>query len=143
MTEIRTTIVGNLTADPELRFTPSGVAVANFTIAVGHRKKDGDQWVDDGATFIRCAAWRDLAENIAGTLTKGQRVIALGALRTREYDRKDGGKGLSVDLTVDEIGVVIHKFKPRDQQASTGWGAPMTPPAADASAWGTQTEAPF
>ena len=147
MTEIRTTIVGNLTGDPELRFTQSGVAVANFTVAVNHRKKQAEQWVDDGATFIRCAAWRDLAESVAGNLTKGQRVTATGDLRAREYDRSDGTKGLSLDLSVDEIGPTLAKFKQGKPSATpaenaAAWGAPAPTQQTGGAAWG-QTEAPF
>lgn len=148
MTEIRTTIVGNLTGDPELRFTRSGVAVANFTIAVNHRRKQGTEWVDDGATFIRCAAWRDLAESVAGSLTKGQRVTVTGDLRAREYDRSDGGKGLSLDLSVDEIGPTLAKFKTAGKPSATpaenaaAWGAPAPTQQTGGAAWG-QTEVPF
>ena len=100
------TVVGNLTDDPELKFTPSGAAVANFTVASTPRTFDRqtNEWKDGDALFIRCAAWRQLAENVAESLTKGQRVIVTGALRVRQYERQDGGKGTSVELNVDEVG---------------------------------------
>lgn len=97
-------ITGNLTSDPELRFTQSGDAVANLTVAVNERKKSGDQWEDDGATFYRVAAWRDLAENVAESLQRGMRVIVSGGLRTRTWTDKEGTERLSLDLTADEIG---------------------------------------
>src|SRR5215207_777469 len=100
------TVVGNLTADPELRFTPSGAAVANFTVASTPRTFDRqtNEWKDGDALFIRCAAWRQLAENCAESLQKGQRVIVTGALRIRNFERQDGSKGTSVEINVDEIG---------------------------------------
>jgi single-strand DNA-binding protein len=103
--EIPATIVGNLTADPELRFLPSGVAVANFTVAQTPRVKNGDDWVDGEAIFLRCAVWREVAENIAESLRKGDRVIAQGRLKTQTYTPKDGGADrLSLVFDVEEIG---------------------------------------
>lgn len=103
------TVVGNLTGDPELRFTPSGAAVVNFTVAENHRKKDAQtgEWSDDGSTFYRVTAWRGLAENVAESLTKGCRVIVSGEFRTREFERKGeraGEKGMSVEINADNIG---------------------------------------
>jgi single-strand DNA-binding protein len=82
------TIVGNLTDDPELRFTPSGVAVAKFSVAVNRRQFDrqANEWKESGTDFHRVTAWRSLAENVAGTLTKGMRVIVVGDLRSRSWD---------------------------------------------------------
>lgn len=98
------TIVGNLTADPELRFTPSGAAVANFTVAVTPRIKRGDEWEDGDAAFYNCAVWRDYAEHVAESLQKGQRVVVVGRLTPRPFEYRDGGKGLSLDVAVDEVG---------------------------------------
>jgi single-strand DNA-binding protein len=100
------TVIGNLTDDPELKFTPSGAAVANFTVASTPRTFDRqtNEWKDGDALFLRCAAWRQLAENVAESLTKGQRVIVTGALRVRQYERQDGSKGTSVEMNVDEVG---------------------------------------
>lgn len=100
------TVIGNLTADPELRFTPSGSAVANFTIASTPRTFDRNtnEWKDGEALFLRSAVWREAAENVAETLTKGMRVIAQGRLRMRSYDDKEGNRRTVTELEVDEIG---------------------------------------
>lgn len=100
------TAVGNLTADPELRYSQGGVAVANFTVASTPRTFDkaANEWKDGEATFLRCSVWRDYAENVATTLTKGMRVIVTGKFKTRSYEDKDGNKRTSMDLEVDEVG---------------------------------------
>ncbi|AEG45676.1 single-stranded DNA-binding protein [Isoptericola variabilis] len=100
------TVVGNLTADPELRFTPSGAAVANFTIASTPRTFDRqtNEWKDGEALFLRCSVWREAAENVAESLTKGMRVIAQGRLTQRSYETREGEKRTVVELQVDEIG---------------------------------------
>lgn len=98
------TIVGNLTDEPELRFTPSGHAVANFTVAVNERVKNGDQWEDGDATYYRCAAWRQMAENVAETFQKGQRVLVVGGFKARPYQDKDGNQRLSLDVDVEHCG---------------------------------------
>ncbi|GAA4730326.1 single-stranded DNA-binding protein [Isoptericola chiayiensis] len=100
------TVVGNLTADPELRFTPSGAAVANFTIASTPRTFDrqSNEWKDGEALFLRCSVWREAAENIAESLTKGMRVIAQGRLQQRSFETREGEKRTVVELQVDEIG---------------------------------------
>ena len=100
------TVVGNLTADPELRFTPSGAGVANFSIASTPRVMDRqtNEWKDGDPLFLRCNAWRDLAEHVAETLTKGMRVIAQGRLKQRSYETKEGEKRTVYELEVDEIG---------------------------------------
>lgn len=99
------TVVGNLTSDPELRFTPSGAAVANFTIASTPRTFDrqANEWKDGETLFLRASIWREAAENVAESLTKGTRVIAQGALKMRAYE-KDGQKRTSTELDVHEIG---------------------------------------
>lgn len=100
------TVVGNLTADPELRYTQGGLPVANFTIASTPRTFDRqkNEWVDGEALFLRASIWRDFAENVAGSLTKGSRVIATGRLKQRSWQDKDGNNRISVELEVDEIG---------------------------------------
>lgn len=99
-------VVGNLTADPELRYTQSGLAVANFTIASTPRvfDKATNGYKDGDALFLRCTAWREFAEQISGSLTKGTRVIAQGVLKMRSYETKEGEKRTSTELDVQEIG---------------------------------------
>ena len=106
MNETIITVVGNLTAEPELRQTQGGVAVASFTIASTPRSFDrqANEWKDGDALFMRCSAWRDLATNITGSLTKGMRVIASGRLQQREYQDREGNKRVSMELQIDEIG---------------------------------------
>jgi single-strand DNA-binding protein len=100
------TVIGNLTADPELRFTPSGAAVANFTVASTPRTFDrqANEWKDGDTLFLRCSIWRDAAENVAESLTKGMRVIAQGRLVQRSYETREGEKRTVVELQVDEVG---------------------------------------
>lgn len=104
--EILMTVVGNLAADPELKFTQSGAAVANFTVASTPRTFDrtSGEWRDGEAIFLRCAAWRGLGENIAASLTKGSRVVVQGALVVRQFTRDDGSKGTSVEMNVSDCG---------------------------------------
>lgn len=100
------TVVGNLTADPELRFTPSGAAVANFTVASTPRTFDrqSGEWKDGQALFLRCNLWRQPAENAAESLTRGARVVVQGRLRQRSYETQEGEKRTVVEMEVDEIG---------------------------------------
>jgi single-strand DNA-binding protein len=104
--ETTLTIVGNLTADPELRFIPSGAAVASFSIASTPRQfdKSKQEWVDGEPLFLRCQIWREAAENVAETLTRGQRVIATGKLKQRTYETREGEKRQTMELEVEEIG---------------------------------------
>jgi single-strand DNA-binding protein len=99
------TIVGNLSADPELRFTPAGAAVANFTVAVTPRQFDrqSNEWKDGVTQWWRCSVWRDAAENVAESLTKGTRVVVTGRVKANEFE-KDGVKRTSMDIEVDEVG---------------------------------------
>jgi len=100
------TVVGNLTADPELRFTQAGVAVANFTVAQTPRSFDKarNEYVDGDTLFMRCSIWREAAENVTESLTKGMRVIATGRLVQRSYETREGEKRTVLELQVDEIG---------------------------------------
>ena len=100
------TVVGNLTDDPELRFTPSGAAVANFTVASTPRTfdKNSNEWKDGEALFLRCSIWRQAAENVAESLQRGMRVVAQGRLKQRSYETREGEKRTVVELDVEEIG---------------------------------------
>ncbi len=100
------TVVGNLTGDPELRFTPSGAAVANFTIASTPRNfdKQSNEWKDGDTLFLSCSIWRQAAENVAESLQKGMRVVAQGRLKQRSYETREGEKRTVVELDVEEVG---------------------------------------
>ena len=100
------TVIGNLTGDPELRFTPSGAAVANFTVASTPRQFDrqSNEWKDGETLFMRCSVWRDAAENVAESLNRGTRVIVSGRLKSRSYETKEGEKRTVVEMEVDEVG---------------------------------------
>lgn len=104
--ETTITVIGNLTNDPELRFTPSGSAVANFTVASTPRTFDraSSEWKDGETLFLRASVWREAAENVAESLTKGMRVIVSGRLKSRSYETKEGEKRTVIELEVDEIG---------------------------------------
>jgi single-strand DNA-binding protein len=103
------TVVGNLTGDPELRYTASGTAVANFTVASTPRTFDPrtGEWSDGEALFLRCTVWRRVAENVAESLTRGARVIVQGRLRQRSYETSEGEKRTTVELDVDEVGASL------------------------------------
>ncbi|CAN5764436.1 single-stranded DNA-binding protein [soil metagenome] len=100
------TVVGNLTADPELRFTPSGAAVANFTVASTPRifDRQSSEWKDGEALFLRCNIWREAAENVAESLTRGSRVIVTGRLKQRSFETREGEKRTVFEVEVEEIG---------------------------------------
>ena len=135
------TVVGNLTSDPELKYTQGGLAVANFTIASTPRTfdKSSNEWKDGEALFLRASCWREFAEHVAGSLTKGTRVIAQGRLRQRSYETAEGEKRTSMELEVDAIGPDLRYSTASVTRASTGnrggngatagepWGNP--PPA--------------
>ena len=107
--ETTITLVGNLTADPELRFTPSGAAVANFTVASTPRTFDRqtNEWKDGDAMFLSCAVWRQAAENVAESLQKGMRVIVQGRLKSRSYETREGERRTVFEIDVDEIGPAL------------------------------------
>ncbi|MBD8871029.1 single-stranded DNA-binding protein [Nocardioides donggukensis] len=100
------TVVGNLVDDPELRFTPSGAAVANFRIASTPRTFDRqtNDWKDGDALFLSCAVWRQAAENVAESLQKGMRVVVQGRLKSRQYETREGEKRTVFEIDVDEVG---------------------------------------
>ena len=104
--ETQVTVCGNMVGDPELRFTPNGAAVANFTLASTPRQYDraSGEWKELETLFLRCSIWREAAENVAETLKKGMRVIAQGRLKSRAYETKEGEKRTSMELEVEEIG---------------------------------------
>ena len=168
--ETTITVIGNLTSDPELRFTPSGSAVANFTIASTPRTFDGqsNEWKDGEALFLRATVWREAAENVAESLTKGMRVIASGRLKSRSYDTKEGEKRTVIELEVDEIGPSLRYANAqvnRSQRSNQGgqpgsgfggpgngnqaaqyaaqddpWATPATPATSSAGGWGTRPD---
>ena len=124
------TVVGNLTADPELRYTQSGLPVANFTIASTPRTFDrqANEWKDGEALFLRASVWRDFAEHVAGSLTKGTRVVATGRLKQRSYQDREGNNRTAIELEVDEIGPSLRYATAQVTRAASsgggGGGAP-------------------
>jgi single-strand DNA-binding protein len=118
------TVVGNLTADPELRFTPSGAAVANFTVASTPRifDRQSSEWKDGEALFLRCNIWREAAENVAESLTRGARVIVTGRLKQRSFETREGEKRTVVEVEVDEIGPSLRYATAKVNKASRSGG---------------------
>ena len=104
MPDTYVTITGNLTEDPELRYTPNGAPVANLRVAVTPRVKDGDAWKDGETSFFQVTAWRSLAENVAESLTKGARVMVYGTLRQRSWETDTGERRSVVEVQAEEIG---------------------------------------
>src|SRR5205823_2858106 len=122
--ETTITVVGNLTADPELRFTPSGAAVANFTVASTPRMFDRqtNEWKDGEALFLRCNIWREAAENVAESLTRGSRVIVSGRLKQRSFETREGEKRTVVELEVDEVGPSLKYATAKVNKTTRGGG---------------------
>jgi len=159
------TVVGNLTSDPELRYTQNGLAVANFTIASTPRTFDraSNDWKDGEALFLRASVWREFAEHVAGSLTKGSRVIVTGRLKQRSYETKEGEKRTSFEIEVDEIGpslryatAQVTRTSSRDSAGSGGargqvadepWAASAPAESASGDVWNTpgnfNDETPF
>jgi single-strand DNA-binding protein len=148
------TVIGNLTADPELRFTPSGAAVANFTVASTPRMFDRqtNEWKDGEALFLRCNIWREAAENVAESLTRGSRVIVSGRLKQRSFETREGEKRTVVELEVDEIGPSLKYATAKVNKASRsggggggfgGGGGGSRQPAAQSSGGGAASEDPW
>ena len=144
-------ITGNLVDDPSLRFAPSGAAVANFTIASTPRAldKQTNEWKDGDTMFLNCSIWRQAAENVAESLTKGTRVIVQGRLKSRSYDDRDGNKRTVFEVEVDEVGPSL-RYATAVVTRATGGGKPAPrqpagrPQPTDPWAGITQqTEAPF
>jgi single-strand DNA-binding protein len=161
--ETTLTVIGNLTNEPELRFTPSGSAVANFTIASTPRTFDrqSNEWKDGDTLFLRASVWRESAEHVAESLTKGARVIASGRLKPRSYDTKEGEKRTVIEFEVDEIGPSLKNATAKVTRSSKGggnqggqqsgqWGGKQpasdpwaAPQQSDAGQWGNgPTQAP-
>ncbi|PID54284.1 MAG: single-stranded DNA-binding protein [Micrococcales bacterium] len=130
--ETTITVVGNLTADPELRFTPNGAAVANFTVASTPRifNRQTQQWEDQEALFLRCSVWRDLAENVTESLTKGNRVVVQGRLRQRSFDTREGERRSVIEMEVDEIGPSLRFATAKPNRTSRGGGGSYGGPPA-------------
>ena len=122
--ETTITLIGNLTADPELRFTPSGAPVANFTVASTPRTFDRNsgEWKDGDAMFLNCAVWRQAAENVAETLTKGMRVIVQGRLKSRSYETREGERRTVFEVDVEEIGPSLRYATAQVNRTSGGGG---------------------
>jgi single-strand DNA-binding protein len=118
------TVIGNLTADPELRFTPAGAAVANFTVASTPRAFDRqtNEWKDGEALFLRCSIWREAAENVAESLQRGSRVIVSGRLKQRSFETREGEKRTVVELEVDEIGPSLKYATAKVNKVGRGGG---------------------
>lgn len=139
MTDTHLTIVGNLTADPELRFTQNGAAVVNFTVASTPRvyDKQAQQWVDGEALFMRCSAWRDQAEHAAESLAKGMRVVVQGKLKARSYQDRDGNQRTAWELEADEIAPSLRYATANVTKANSGMNN-----SAAGSPWGGQPQQP-
>ena len=140
------TIVGNLVADPELRFTPSGAAVANFRIASTPRtfNKDTNQWEDGEALFLTCNVWRQAAENVAESLSKGMRVVVTGRLKQRSYETKEGEQRTVFEVEVDEVGPSL-KYATATVNRNPREGGQNAPQGQQPSGWigqDTQTASP-
>ncbi len=119
------TIIGNLTGDPELRFTPSGAAVANFTVASTPRAFDrqSNEWKDGETLFMRCSVWRDAAENVAESLQRGSRIIVSGRLKSRSYETKEGEKRTVLEMDVDELGPSLRYATAKVNKTQRGGGS--------------------
>lgn len=142
--ETTVTIAGNLTADPELRFTQSGAAVASFTVASTPRTFDkaSGQWKDGEALFMRCNVWRQVAENVAESLTRGSRVLVTGWLKQRSFETKDGEKRTVIELDVEEIGPSLKYATAKVQKVLRSGGGAQGGGSAGASGPGTRSSAP-
>lgn len=144
------TVVGNLVDDPELRFTASGVAVANFRVASTPRSFDRqtNEWKDGESLFLSCSVWRQYAENVAESLTKGTRVIVSGRLKQRSYETNNGEKRTVFEVDVEEVGPALRNATAKINRISrsgaegTGRSAPVDDPWATGPAT-TQEEPPF
>lgn len=138
------TVIGNLTADPELRWTQSGAAVADFTVASTPRTYDRNagEWRDGDTLFMRCSVWRETAENVAESLRKGMRVIVQGRLTQRSYDTQQGERRTVVELQVDEVGPSLRRARAQvirvQAQASSAPSA-SAPASGGAAGWGQET----
>lgn len=144
MNETQITVIGNLTADPELRYTQNGVAVAGFTIASTPRNFDraANEWKDGDPLFLRASVWKEFAEHVAGSLTKGMRVIAQGRLRQRSYQDREGNQRTAIELEVDEIGpslryATAQVTRSAGNGTSQATGGAWSAPQASSEEWST------
>ena len=139
------TVIGNLTADPELRWTQSGAAVADFTVASTPRTYDRNagEWRDGDTLFMRCSVWREIAENVAESLRKGMRVIVQGRLTQRSYDTQQGERRTVVELQVDEVGPSLRRARAQVTRVQVqAASAPSASASASGGAAGWGQEAP-
>ena len=152
MNETQITVIGNLTADPELRYTQNGIPVANFTIASTPRSFDrqANEWKDGEALFLRASVWKESAEHVAATLTKGMRVVAQGFLKQRSYQDREGNQRTAIELEVQEIGPSLRYATAQVTRATSGGqghqaaGDAWSAPQASGDTWATTTgEEPF
>lgn len=156
--ETNVTVVGNLTADPELRFTPSGAGVANFTVASTPRTFTNGEWKDGDPLFLRCNVWRQAAENVSESLRRGDRVVVVGRLKQRSFETREGEKRTVVELDVDEIGPSLKWATAsvkkagrsgesggwnRDAPADDPWSQPARGGAGGGPVHGANDEPPF
>lgn len=131
------TIVGNLTADPEVRYTQQGTPVASFNVASTPRtvNRQTKAWEDGETLFMRCNVWRDAAENVGGSLRKGQRVIVVGRLVPRSYTARDGSERRTVEMQVDEVGPSLRYARAQVQPSPSSGGRPRQEPPSASSGW--------
>lgn len=150
--ETQITVVGNLVGDPELRFTPSGAAVANFTIASTPKTFDrqSNDWKDGETLFLRSSVWKEAAENVAETLVKGMRVVAQGRLKSRSYDTKEGEKRTVIEFEIDEIGpslkwasAKVTRTQRTNNQGGGGFGGAQQAPQGQQWGGGQQAADPW
>ena len=144
MTDTHITLIGTMVADPDLRFTPAGQAVANFRIASTPRKKNTatGEWEDGESLFLSCSVWRQYAENVAETLRKGMQVIVQGRLKARSYDDRDGQKRTVFEIDVDEVGPTLRFATAAVNRAGgSSSGAPRPPAQQQGDPWATQQPA--
>jgi single-strand DNA-binding protein len=136
------TIAGNLTADPDLRFTATGVPVAAFTVAASRRVYDGEsgQWKDGDTLFLRCSAWRQLAEHIAESLSKGTRVVVTGRLRQRDYETSDGQKRTAYEVDADDAGPSLRWATARPVKATRDTSPHPAGPGGTGDEWAAEPE---
>jgi single-strand DNA-binding protein len=136
--------ISNLTADPELRFTSSGAAVASFTVASTPRTFDrqSGEWKDGEALFMRCSIWRQAAENVAESLTRGARVIVSGRLKQRSYDTREGEKRTVIELEVDEVGPSLRYATAKVNRVSRGEGGGSSGNSGGGGGGGSRQPAP-
>ena len=138
------TVIGNLTSDPELRFTPSGAAVANFTIASTPRNfdKQTNEWKDGDTLFLNCSIWRQAAENVAESLQKGMRVVAQGRLKARSYETREGEKRTVMELDVEEVGPSLKYATAKVTRVTRGGGGGGGGFGGGDDPWASQSAAP-